>query len=95
MEKNHSREWEILRFQEKKHKRERAVLISIIMVLLIVNLVLANIVWSSRHNNETASANSPEIQTAAVMTAPIVVEKINRVYKRCNKKDWVSDVCMT
>ena len=66
MEKNHSKEWEILRFQEKKHKREKAVLISIIMVLLIINLVLANIVWSSRHNNETASANSPEIQTAAV-----------------------------
>lgn len=95
MEKNHSREWEILRFQAKKHKRERVVLISIIMVLLIINLVLANIVWSSRHNNETASAKSPEIQTAAVMAAPIVVEKINRIYKRSNKKDWVSDVCMT
>lgn len=95
MEERHSREWEILRFQEKKHKRERAALISIIMVLLIINLVLANIVWSSRHNNETASANSPEIQTAAVMAAPIVVEKIKRIYKRSNKKDWVSDVCMT
>ncbi len=94
MNENHSREWEILRFQEKKHRRERVVFISIIMVLLIINCVLANIVWSSRHNNETSSAITPEIQTAAVATAPIVVEKINRI-KRCNKKDWVSGVCMT
>lgn len=95
MNEKHSREWEIIRYQERKHKRERVVLISIIMVLLIINLVLAKIVWCSRHNNETASANPPEIQTAAVTTAPIVAEKINRTIKRCNKKDWVKDVCMT
>ncbi len=94
MKENHSREWEILRFQEKKHRREKAVLTVIIAVLLIINCVLANIVWSSRHNNETAEAASPEIQTAAVATVPIVVNSINRT-KRCNKKDWVRDVCMT
>ena len=95
MNNNHSEQWEILRFQEKKHRREKAVLIVIIAVLLIINCVLAHIVWSSRHNNETAEAASPEIQTAAVATSPIVAHSINRTYKRCNKKEWVRDVCMT
>lgn len=60
----HSKEWEIMRYQGKKHRREKAVLIAIIVVLLIINAILSNIVWSSRHNNETASAADVAIMQA-------------------------------
>lgn len=90
----HSQNWGILRYQEKKHKREKAVLYTIIAIL-IVALVLSNIIWYARHNNETASAETPEIQTAAAATTTAAITTVPRICKRGSKKDWVSDVCLT
>lgn len=59
----HSEQWEILRYQGKLYQREKFVLYTII-VLLIVALVLSNIVWASRHNSETASAEEVAIVQA-------------------------------
>lgn len=53
---NHSKEWEILRHQGRKYRREKTIMVTIIVSLLIINAILSNIVWCSRHNNENASA---------------------------------------
>ena len=89
----HGQNWGILRYQEKKHKREKAVLYAIIAVLIIA-LVLSNIIWYARHNNETASAETPEIQTTAAVTTTAIATT-PRLFRRGGKKDWVSDVCLT
>lgn len=74
----HSKEWNILRYQGQKHKREKAVLYAIIL-LLIIALVLSNIVWYSRHNNETASAATPVItQAVDDVSFPPTIEKPRR-----------------
>lgn len=79
MEEKHSDQWEILRFQGKMHQREKFVLYAII-ILLIISLVLSNIIWASRHNSETASAENPEIvqTTEAVAMLPIKSETPKR-----------------
>lgn len=68
MNNNHSEQWEILRFQGKMYQREKIVLYAII-ILLIIALVLSNIIWASRHNSETASADTPEITQATEAVA--------------------------
>lgn len=88
----HGRNWGILRYQEKKHMREKAVLYAIIAVLTVA-LVLSNIIWYARHNNETASAETPEIQMTAAATGAMATT--SRQYRREGKKDRVSDVCLT
>lgn len=79
MEEKHSDQWEILRFQGKMYQREKIVLYTII-ILLIIALVLSNIIWASRHNSETASAENPEIiqTTEAVAMLPIKSETPKR-----------------
>lgn len=69
MNDKHSEQWELLKKQGKKHRRERAIMVFVIIVLVIVNFVLANIVWQARHNNETASADTPEIAQATEAVA--------------------------
>lgn len=94
MNDKHSEQWNILRRQGRKHRREKAILISIIVVLFIINCVLCHIVWSSRHNNETASAASPEIMKEAATVAVPVTTIISR-YNRRYKKDWVNGMWVT
>ena len=79
MEEKHSDQWEILRFQGKMYQREKIVLYTII-ILLIIALVLSNIIWASRHNSESASAENPEITqtTEAVAMLPIKSETPKR-----------------
>lgn len=71
MSDKHSEQWELLRYQGKLYKSEKIGLYSII-ILLIIALVLSNIVWASRHNSETACAETPEITqvTEAVALLP-------------------------
>lgn len=88
----HGKNWGILKYQEKKHKREKAVLYAIIIVLTI-SLVLSNIIWYARHNNETANAEPVLIQTVAVTSAPIIPQMPH--HRRDNKKGWVRGVCLT
>lgn len=79
MNDKHSDQWELLRYQGRLHQKEKIVLYAII-ILLIIALVLSNIVWATRHNNETASAENPEIIKAAeaVATLPTKPEKPGR-----------------
>ena len=94
MNDKHSEQWEILRRQGRKHKKEKAVLILIIVVLFLINCVLCHIVWGSRHNNETASAAAPDILTeAATATAPATT--IFFRYNKRYKKDRVNGVWVT
>lgn len=88
----HGQNWSIIKYQEKKHKRDKAVLYAIIVVLTVA-LVLSNIIWYARHNNETASTEAPEIHvTAAATTAAIGTTP--RLYRRGWKKGRVSNVCL-
>ncbi len=85
MNNRHSDQWELLRYQGKLYQKEKFVLYAII-VLLIIALVLSNIVWASRHNSETASAETPEIRKAAVATnlppeKPEAIRKKERVIR--------------
>ena len=95
----HGKTWGILKYQEKKHKREKAVLCAIIAVLfaiiivLTISLVLSNIIWYARHNNETANAEPVLVQTVAVASAPIIPQMPH--HRRDNKKGWVKEVCLT
>lgn len=68
MNNGHSDQWEILRIQGRQYQREKIVLYAII-ILLIIALVLTNIVWASRHNSETAQAETPEIRQATEASA--------------------------
>lgn len=88
----HGKTWGILKYQEEKHKREKAVLYAIIIVLTI-SLVLSNIIWYARHNNETANAEPVLIQTAAVTSAPIIPQMPH--HRRGSKKGWGKEVCLT
>ena len=88
----HGQNWGILKYQEKKHKREKAVLYAIIVVLTVA-LVLSNIIWYARHNNETASTEAPEIHVTAAATAA-VIGTTSRLCRRGGKKERVSDVCL-
>lgn len=85
MNNNHSEQWEILRFQGKMHQHEKIVLYAII-ILLIIALVLSNIIWASRHNSETASADTLEITQATEAVAmlpskPVTPRRKERVIR--------------
>lgn len=85
MNNNHSEQWEILRYQGKMYQREKIVLYAII-ILLIIALVLSNIIWASRHNSETASAETPEIEQATEAVAllpskPVTPRRKERVIR--------------
>ena len=88
MNDKHSEQWELLKKQGKKYRQEKAIMVFVIIVLVIVNFVLANIVWQARHNNETASAASTVNHVAAVTATPVTAI-INRLNKRNVRKDWV------
>lgn len=78
----HSEVWSTLKRQGLKHKREKAVLYAII-ILLVIALILTNIIWCARHNNETANAVNPEIKEAVEVT-----EALPPQLKSSKKKEY-------
>lgn len=80
----HSEVWSTLKRQGVKHKREKAVLYTII-VLLVIALVITNIIWCARHNNETANAVNPEIE---IKEAVEVTEALPPQQKSLKKKEY-------
>lgn len=91
MNNKHSEQWKLLRKQGKRHKREKAILIAIIVILVIINLVLSNIIWEARRNNQNAGATMTANEEAAVAAAPVIAI-IDRCNKRANKKDRVNEL---
>lgn len=79
---NHSEVWSTLKRQGLKHKKEKAVLYTII-ILLVIALILTNIIWCARHNNETAEAVSSEIREAVEVT-----EALPPLQKNSKKKEF-------
>lgn len=78
----HSEVWSTLKRQGLKHKREKAVLYTII-VLLVIALVITNIIWRARHNNETANAVNPEIKEVVEVTEALPPQQ-----KSSKKKEY-------
>lgn len=71
MNEKHSEQWELLRYQGRLYQKEKFMLYAII-ILLIIALVLSNIVWATRHNNETASAETTEVIQETTAALPTV-----------------------
>lgn len=80
----HSEVWSTLKRQGLKHKKEKAVLYTII-VILVIALILTNIIWCARHNNETANAVNPEVE---IKEAVEVTEALPPQQKSSKKKEY-------
>lgn len=80
----HSEVWSTLKRQGLKYKREKAVLYAII-ILLVIALILTNIIWCARHNNETANAVNTEIEIKEVVE---VTEALPPQLKSSKKKEY-------
>ena len=74
MKEKHSDQWELLKLQGRLYHKTSIIHYSII-ILLIVALILSNVFWFSRYNNETASHTDEVIaamteQSTATVAVP-------------------------